>query len=107
MSGWHSSDRKWELPPDWTAIRNRVLRRDGYRCRWILPSGKRCPRGRTTGHRLEVDHRGDPMNHSEANLQTLCVEHHARKTHGESKEARVLPPVERRTEKHPSERRRP
>lgn len=71
-----------------------------------LPSGKRCPRGRSTGHSLQVDHirRGD--DHREENLRTLCVDHHTEKTQGESAEAQALPPIQKRTEPHPGARRK-
>jgi 5-methylcytosine-specific restriction endonuclease McrA len=72
---WEGSDRKSQLPNDWPAIVAAVKKRDEHRCRWILPSGKRCPRpGR------DVDHIKDRHDHSMGNLQLLCEEHHAKKS---------------------------
>ena len=101
---WETSDRKERLPRDWDKRVARVKERDGWRCRKILPSGKRCPRGRATGHRLEVDHRIPNDDHSLSNLQALCEEHHLQKTLRESRRARWLPPPSKRTEPHPGDR---
>ena len=102
MSGWQGSDRKERLPDNWGALVAEIKDRDGWRCRKRLPSGKRCPRGRATGHRLEVDHinRGD--DHSPSNLRCLCEEHHAQKSSKEGVFAR-LPKPRKRTERHPGE----
>jgi 5-methylcytosine-specific restriction endonuclease McrA len=98
---WSTSNRRADLPPDWdSAVRPRILARDGYRCVRTLEAGGRCPE--TT--RLEVDHIGDPHDHDDANLQTLCRWHHARKTARESAAARRRSPRERRArppERHP------
>ena len=74
---WEGSNRRSELPPDWAKIRARILKRDGGRCTWKLPSGARCPRGAR-----DVDHVNQSRNddHSDANLQSLCPTHHAQKT---------------------------
>ena len=103
MSGWENSDRKARLPPGWAKIAQRVKDRDGWRCTKILPSGKRCPRGRATGHRLEVDHRVAGDDHRMENLRTLCEHHHAKKSAKEGLEAQRLPPIRLRTEQHPGE----
>lgn len=103
MSGWETSDRKARLPKDWQQLVERVKARDGHRCTKILPSGKRCPRGRTSGHRLEVDHRVPGDDHRMENLRTLCAHHHSKKTAQEGLAAQRLPPVRLRTERHPGE----
>lgn len=98
MSGWHGSNRRAELPPNWrTEIRPAVLKRDGYRCRWIT-DGERCPARAT-----DVDHMRDRHDHSLANLQALCGWHHARKSAAEGGTAAALTPrgTRRPTEPHP------
>jgi len=72
---WDSSDRRARLPDNWSALVREVKRRDGNRCRWILRSGKRCPRRGT-----DVDHRWDPDSHDLGNLWLLCPHHHKQKT---------------------------
>ena len=71
---WHTSDRKQRLPPDWESRRQKVLKRDGYRCCAQTSTG-RCLNAGT-----DVDHikRGD--DHRLENLQTLCMGHHRQKT---------------------------
>ena len=71
---WHTSDRKQRLPPDWESRRQKVLKRDGYRCCAQTSTG-RCLNAGT-----DVDHikRGD--DHRLENLQALCMGHHRQKT---------------------------
>lgn len=72
---WETSDRRQELPSNWNGLVSQVKSRDGGRCVWRLPSGKRCPRaGR------DVDHIGDPSDHSLRNLRLLCGDHHDART---------------------------
>ena len=75
---YNDGKRAKELPSNWSSIRARILRRDGFTCRW-LEDDNRC-----LNRANEVDHiiRGD--DHSPENLQSLCKIHHAMKT---SKEA--------------------
>ncbi|RKN40798.1 HNH endonuclease [Streptomyces hoynatensis] len=98
---WSSSGRRAQLPKGWSSrIVPRILARDGHRCVARLTDGTRC----TETERLEVDHIGDPLNHGDANLQTLCRRHHKRKTQAESAQARRARPKERRrrpAERHP------
>lgn len=79
---WAGSDRKARLPSDWDERRAFALRRDGWRCCAMTAYG-RCAQIAT-----DVDHvqRGD--DHSYANLQSLCAEHHRIKTAAEAVEAR-------------------
>lgn len=72
--GWGGSNRRERLPANWPALRAKQLKADGYRCTWRLPSGKRCPRPAT-----EVDHKYEKVD-DDSNLQSLCADHHARKT---------------------------
>lgn len=81
--GWESSDRKAELPSDWTTRRVRVLRRDGYRCQAVDSVGVMCG-----AHANQVDHIKPGPDHSLENLQALCRWHHARKSAGEGVAAR-------------------
>jgi 5-methylcytosine-specific restriction protein A len=64
------------MPAGWDATRARVLARDGHRCRECGAAA------------AEVDHviRGIE---DDANLQSLCVPCHARKTAAEAAAARV------------------
>ena len=93
------SRRRSELPPDWPEVRERILRRDGRRCRWILPSKKRCPRAAT-----DVDHKGSRFDHSDANLRSLCSHHHGKVTALQGVRARRPRKRDRRQEAHPGRR---
>lgn len=82
--GWADSDRRNTLPVDWaTKVRPRILRRDGHRCTWI-ENGKRCPQRAT-----DVDHVGDPLDHSDANLRALCGTHHDRRSSAQGNAAKA------------------
>jgi len=97
MTGWTSSSRRTELPPDWPAIRTRILTRDGYRCTWIT-DGRRC-QARAT----DVDHVGDKHDHRDENLRALCSECHKRRTQAQAKQAQAAQRAKARrpTEPHP------
>jgi 5-methylcytosine-specific restriction protein A len=61
---WEGSTRHDRLPPDWPAIRVRILARDGHRCQH---------------HRVDLGRIcGD--DHSDGNLQALCPWHHRKKS---------------------------
>lgn len=76
MPGWIGSDRRDRLPADWSRIRKRILRRDGYQCVHLDPdSGERC-----TEHATDVDHIRPGDDHSETNLRSLCKWHHQKKS---------------------------
>lgn len=101
MPNWANSDRRSRLPADWPRIRARVLRRDGHRCTHRDENGIQCVRPAT-----DVDHirRGD--DHTEANLRSLCSEHHRVKSSREGGQAlaaqrRRNAAKFRRTEDHP------
>lgn len=100
---WAGSDRRSRLPRDWNQLRQVVLKRDGGRCTWTLPSGARCPRPAT-----DVDHRIPGDDHRLENLQALCSHHHGRKSAQEGVQARAQRKVgrKRRQEQHPSQMRR-
>lgn len=94
---WDTSDRRERLPADWWQRVKAVKERDGNRCTWRLPSGKRCPRRGT-----DVDHRKPGDDHSLANLQLLCPDHHKRKTAGEAYAGRMRRKGRQRPdERHP------
>lgn len=94
---WEGSDRRLRLPPDWNQRVNKVWQRDGGRCTWRLPSGKRCPRkGR------DVDHIKNDDNHDLSNLRLLCGHHHDKKTQWESRMGRARGRGRKRPdERHP------
>ena len=77
MPQWQGSNRRSRLPADWARIRQRILKRDSFRCTWIQ-DGTRCPNPAT-----DVDHRRAGDDHSDANLRSLCGEHHRRKSSSE------------------------
>ncbi|QPB09603.1 HNH endonuclease [Streptomyces phage Sycamore] len=81
---WASSNRRSELPPNWGAIRARVIRRDRGSCQGVLSEGALC------GHPgTEVDHIRPGSDHTLGNLQLLCAWCHKRKTQAESQAARA------------------
>lgn len=100
--GWETSDRNDDLPRDWWRIRKQVLERDEHRCRWVLPSGARCPRKAT-----EVDHMGERTDHRLIKLRAMCEHHHARLSsqQGHRERAKRKQGRVKRTEQHPGLRR--
>jgi hypothetical protein len=93
---WETSNRRAELPPDWKDRVKAVWKRDGGRCRWLLPvSGERCPR-----KGADVDHRYGPTRHEISDLWLLCRHHHDKKTQREAWAGRT----KRKTPKRPQER---
>ena len=99
-SGKSATNRAEELPPDWPAIRQDVLDRDGGRCVWVLPSTARCPNAAT-----DVDHIGSKHVHEKWNLRSLCSAHHAKRTAlqgaQEAARLRAVPPRRRKSQAHP------
>jgi 5-methylcytosine-specific restriction protein A len=80
---WASSNRRAELPPDWPARKVKVRERSGGQCE-VEEDEVRCPRpGR------DVDHIGDPHDHSLDNLQDICGPHHDAKTQQQAAAARA------------------
>lgn len=61
---WASSHRRHTLPPNWPAIRRRILARDHHTCRL---RGPRC-----TGRATDVDHIDDEHDHRDDNLRAAC-----------------------------------
>jgi 5-methylcytosine-specific restriction endonuclease McrA len=67
--------------PEWDVVRRKALRRDGFRCRYLLEDGSRCPVHDRSGLGLQVHHiealeeGGEP--YDLLNLVTLCLDHHA------------------------------
>ncbi|OKI45100.1 HNH endonuclease [Micromonospora sp. CB01531] len=101
MPNWQNSDRRDRLPPNWDAIRKRVLKRDGYRCRATNVYGERCDE-----RAVDVDHIKRDDDHSEDALQSLCEWHHDKKSGAEGARARAAirrrhAQKFRRTEGHP------
>lgn len=94
-TGWHDSDRRTELPPDWPIIRARIWARDGGRCQWPTDTGTCGWPGR------DVDHRHDPHDHRDTNLWVLCGWHHDRKTAAEGNASRRRISSKRPPERHP------
>lgn len=104
MPGWQNSNRRQELPKNWTTIRARVLRRDGGQCTARHPdTGVRCDEPAT-----DCDHIVRGNDHSLSNLRSLCEWHHLRRT-GSDGGAAVQAIRKRnakrfdRTEPHPGE----
>jgi 5-methylcytosine-specific restriction endonuclease McrA len=92
-----------KLPSNWKAIREAVFRRCRGRCEYVV-AGRRCAARAT-----EVDHIDDPNDHSLANLQGLCADHHHRKTQAQAAAGKRRANVYRRRkpkpEPHPGDRR--
>jgi 5-methylcytosine-specific restriction protein A len=95
---WSSSDRRAELPDDWSSRVRATRRRARGQCEWRLPSKARCPRPGT-----DCDHKGKPDDHRLSNLQWLCPTHHKVKTAGEAAAARAAlkPRPSSRPDPHP------
>jgi 5-methylcytosine-specific restriction protein A len=81
------------LPPNWRTIRAAVLVRDQHRC--VLPG---CT---TPTDRVQVDHMGDPSDHSYDQLRTLCHGHHAERTAEQAAAVRHRYRERRPAEQHP------
>ncbi|MCW2898500.1 MAG: hypothetical protein JWO67_765 [Streptosporangiaceae bacterium] len=94
---WSTSSRRQELPRDWAQIRRRVLRRDHYQCQ--QPG--------CNDQATDVDHVSDPDDHDDANLQSLCADHHRAKTLNEAQAAMAATRARARhpREQHPGLRR--
>lgn len=93
-------ERSYEMPPDWWKTRAKVIKRDGGRCTWRLPSGKRCPRT----EELEVDHKVQPMHggtHHPDNLRTLCEHHHRIVTQQQAASGNIRYKNRKQPETHP------
>lgn len=81
---WAGSTRRRTLPRGWSSnIQPRILRRDGHRCQ-APEHDPRCD-GRAT----EVDHIGDRLDHSDANLRSLNHWCHLRYTLAQAQAART------------------
>jgi hypothetical protein len=103
------------LPKDWPTTRRRILGRDDRHCTWIetLPDGGHplAPGAADHPHRCalganQVDHIGDPDDHSDANLRALCAWHHGHRTALQGNAAHPPGPTLRReSEPHPGLRR--
>lgn len=95
-AGTSATQRRTELPADWySTIRPAVIARDSGRCRWI-EGGQRCPERGT-----DVDHVGDPHDHSLTNLRLLCADHHRRRTSAQGHAAKRAW-KNRNVERHPA-----
>ena len=83
---WENSNRKARLPPNWDQLREAVLRRDNYKCKWWLLTDEG---GKTFcgAPANQADHKIAGDDHSMGNLQALCEPHHARKSSREGGQA--------------------
>lgn len=78
---WAGSNRRAELPSNWTSTTARILRLDpecqlAYPGTWPTGSGM----ARCLGVSTEVDHIDDPLDHHPANLRSVCQPCHRRRT---------------------------
>lgn len=91
------SARTVPLPKNWQAIRRRILQRDGHQCTWVT-DGIRCIEPAT-----DVDHIGDPSQHEDENLRSLCPGHHRRRSSSQGGKAwqAKRKPRQRPAEQHP------
>lgn len=99
--GWGSSDRRRRLPADWEALRQAVFARDNRECQWV-ERGAQCLAPAT-----DVDHVQPSGPDVLTNLQSLCAEHHARKSGREGnaamreKRAQIRRRLRKPPERHP------
>jgi len=64
---------------DWNYIRNKVRRRDKWKCQWVLENGTICGLpAKDVDHIIELADGG--CFHDLSNLRSLCKPHHKRKT---------------------------
>ncbi|EPD63164.1 HNH endonuclease [Streptomyces sp. HGB0020] len=96
---WKEAATSWRTAPrptGWKRIRLGILERDDGQCTWI-DDGERCTEPAT-----DVDHIGDPEDHSPGNLRSLCGYHHRKRTALQARAARgPLPSRRRPAEAHP------
>lgn len=87
---WAGSDRRATLPPWWSSLAKRILKRDP-RCKLAYPGEWHTSKGwvSCTIVSTEVDHKGDKHNHSPANLQGVCTNCHRRKTQEQANNTHV------------------
>lgn len=95
MPGWKNSSRKTTLPPNWGAIRQKILARDKHRCQRVV-NGLLC--GRPANQVDHIDPRGGD---SPENLESLCRAHHASKSSAEGAKARWAKRKKRRRAEPP------
>lgn len=95
--GWSGSTRRERLPEDWKNKRAYIFDRDGYRCRALLPDGRRCPNDAT-----DVDHIIPNDDDGYSNLQSLCNPHHKAKSSAEGGKASAE--ARRKKYRHPKRR---
>ncbi|QFG10464.1 HNH endonuclease [Mycobacterium phage Anthony] len=95
---WDTSDRHSRLPPNWPAIRRRVLRDADWVCeiRWAG----------CVGRATEVDHERRGDDHSLSNLQAACWSCHGKKSsaEGNARKRELRARRKRPTERHPGRR---
>jgi 5-methylcytosine-specific restriction protein A len=65
---WDTSNRRATLPPNWPTIRQRILNRDGHACTICGAVAN------------QVDHIVRGAGDHDANLTSLCQQHHAWKS---------------------------
>lgn len=78
---WQTSNRRAELPSDWTHIAAGILERHPT-CQLDYPGIWHTSRGpaRCTHTSTEVDHIGDKHDHTPHNLRGVCTSCHSRRT---------------------------
>lgn len=101
MSGWTDSGRRARLPSDWHSLRQRILRRDKFKCQALMLDGRICGDMAT-----DVDHVKAGDDHGDWNLQSLCSWHHKKKSAKEGSAASAAKRKEvdsrfQRNESHP------
>jgi hypothetical protein len=99
MSG---SWRKEPLPPNWGQIRAFIITRDPQ-CTWGSLQEDMSEHGRCPNRSTDVDHTGEPWDHSPQALRGLCQRHHQVRTgrQGAAGKAAVMRTRKRPQERHP------
>lgn len=72
-----NSARKDRLPADWPTRRQRILRRDRYKCQEIIDGRRHLAPAR------EVDHIVPGDDHRDENLRAICTACHRKKSSAE------------------------
>ncbi len=84
MTGrWQDSNRRNQLPPNWSSIRHQRFTIDNWTC-------TDCSHHDPTGATLECDHTGDPNDHRLEVLATRCHPCHVAVTQQRQAQRRAL-----------------
>lgn len=102
MAWTNDSGRTEPLPSNWyTQIQPRILIRDNHVCMYGMLDVDQYALGECNDRATEVDHMHSNTDHSDANLRSLCTDHHAQRTSRQGNAARWRYRAARPRERHP------